>query len=176
MTIRTALTAAHRRTDRSVRPHRGAAALGLGAVLMLLPGALAGCGAPDRSAEADLLQKTLSGVPGVESALVTYSNGFDSDYTVAVDVQMPTATDQQIVSMMRGMTTVMADDFEDFSTPVSISLGDGVSVESIGQMDPDTVARDLTRARLLRRGPADAGTVKVSRVTAGVHVRIQGVS
>ena len=122
---------------------------------------VAGCGAPDRSAEATQLEATLRTVPGVTSAYVTYSNGFDSGDRVSVEVSMPGADDERVVAMVRRMNSAMGHDFDDYSRPVTISIDDGVRVSSDGPYAADSVLRDIALARAAHRD-AGAGSTTLS--------------
>ncbi|MGU3291323.1 hypothetical protein [Williamsia sp. M5A3_1d] len=139
--------------------------------LVLIAALVAGCGAPDRSVEAEHLEATLRTVAGVESANVSYVNGFDSGYTVSTDVKMPRADDRQVVAMVRRMNAEMGSDFDDYRTPVSIDLGGGVRIESQTRFTPEGVAKDLSMARVAQ-GQVKAGHVTVSRSQDAARVEI----
>ncbi|MBT0567693.1 hypothetical protein [Williamsia sp. CHRR-6] len=135
----------------------------------------AGCSAPDRSAEAAELESALRGVPGVGSADVSYVNGFDSGYTVSIDVGMSGADDAQVVAMVHRMNTLMGHDFDDYATPVSIDLGAGVRVESEKQLTPENAATVLATARSAqRRVTADHVTVFLR--SGRIDVEIMGAT
>ncbi|KQR99472.1 hypothetical protein ASG12_01185 [Williamsia sp. Leaf354] len=130
-----------------------------------------GCGAPDRSAEAAQLETTLGSIPGVESADVYYTNGFDSGYTVDIKVMMPGADDRQVVAMVRRMNAEMGNEFDDYGTPVTIGIGDNVVIESGGRFTPEGAAADLATARVAQTGVA-AGWITVSHREGGPSIDI----
>ena len=130
---------------------RSAATMLVALSLLVLVG---GCtGAPHRKAEATRLQQAISGMPGVTDAYVSYENAIGRGATISIQVQLPSATRQQIVDVVDRINAVRGDLFAKFDQSASFQpVADGGAAFEVrcGQaLDAATIADEAVALRTL---------------------------
>lgn len=130
---------------------------------VLLAAALAtGC-APDRGAEADELEQAIAAMPGVEDARVVYSNDVSSGTGISIDVDVESASAEDVEAVARSIAAAYDEDFEDYEQGVDFLVPGGrveyrpVEDEDEVELDPDQVVEDVDRIRGLATALEVAG-------------------
>lgn len=124
---------------------------GIAAMLALSVGAGTGCGAPDRSEDAKLLEAALVGMPGVASAHVGHENALGRGASLNVDVAIPAATRQQIVDVVDRINAVRGDRFDRYNQAISFYPAASRSVDQRcgSTLDSAGIADQAIALRLL---------------------------
>ena len=112
-------------------------------------GCLSGCGAPDRRADAQHLQDTMSAMPGVSSANVGYHNDEDRGARINIYAFVPDATRDQIRDLVVRINTVRDDRFAGYTQDAmfAVSPDRRVLLSRMSELDPDQIADDAIRLR-----------------------------
>jgi hypothetical protein len=109
-----------------------------------------GCGAPDRSAQVRQLRDEIGKMPGVESVDPVYTNDFENGSELDLDVTMPAATEDQIAAVASRINTIKGRDFTDYRQLTKFVVGDGLEVKCGAELNPQQIADDAHRLRLVR--------------------------
>lgn len=130
------------------------------------------CAPPDRRAEADVLERRIAQMPGVERVDVRYTDGLSLGPNIGVDVVVTGADTAQIVAVATTVADAVSADFDGYGRSVSFRVADGGELEVSGDPVPATVGErtralrelltDVPGARVSWSESADAQTVAVS--------------
>ncbi|MCF8571275.1 hypothetical protein L5G32_13460 [Gordonia sp. HY002] len=116
-------------------------------VVVVVTAAIAACGPPDRSKEANELRDTLASMPGVDAVDMFYSHDFTAGYTVSLDVDMPAASTAQVGDVTSTIGAAKADSLEEYGVTVDIVVDEHTAISMWTTFDPEWAA---TRAGLAR--------------------------
>ncbi|MCF8601939.1 hypothetical protein L5I01_01400 [Gordonia sp. HY442] len=116
-------------------------------VVVVVTAALAACGPPDRSKEANELRDALASMPGVDGVDMFYSHDFTAGYTVSLDVDMPAASASQVGDVTSTIGAAKADSLEEYGVTADVVVAEHTVLSMSTTFDPEWAA---TRAGLAR--------------------------
>jgi len=130
---------------------------------IVLACALSACGAPDRKAEADQLERAIKTMPGVVDAQLGYTNDSEQGATLKVSVHMPDAPPQQIADVASRINKVRGDAFNTFEQTAEFSVTPSrqVRVTRGADLNPASIAADAEHIRRFSEA-VDAAQMSIS--------------
>lgn len=111
---------------------------------------LAACtGPPDRRAEADQLERSITTMAGVEYASVDYANDITNGTHLDIDVSMPAATDAQIGAVAVRIDELKGDKFAEYDQSTTFVVAPKVTMATGPLPLKSQIAADTRRLRAL---------------------------
>jgi hypothetical protein len=118
-------------------------------IAAVVAGCGAGCGPPDRRADAQHLQDAMAAMPGVAAAQVGYHNDVDHGVGINIYAFVPDATRDQIRGLVARINTVRGDRFAAYTQNAMFAVTSDrrTSLSRLAELDPDEIAEDAMRLR-----------------------------